>query len=81
MKRSSKIMLAAMTEAAQWDPAIKLSVNISPMQLGDSWLAQRIVRLLAESGLPKSAAAATSDRHWTISAAIPAEAGSAQETC
>jgi diguanylate cyclase (GGDEF)-like protein len=49
---SEQIMLAAMTEAAQWDPAIKLSVNISPMQLGDSWLAQRIVRLLAESGFP-----------------------------
>ncbi len=49
---SEQIMLAAMTEAAQWDPAIKLSVNISPIQLGDSWLAQRIVRLLAEAGFP-----------------------------
>lgn len=49
---SEQIMLAAMTEAAQWDPSIKLSVNISPMQLSDSWLAQRIVRLLAEAGFP-----------------------------
>lgn len=49
---SEQIMLAAMVEAAQWDPAIKLSVNISPMQLSDSWLAQRIVRLLAEAGFP-----------------------------
>lgn len=49
---SEQIMLAAMTEAATWDPAIKLSVNISPMQLADSWLAQRIVRLLAEAGFP-----------------------------
>lgn len=49
---SEQVMLAAMTEAATWDPAIKLSVNISPIQLGDSWLAQRIVRLLAEAGFP-----------------------------
>ena len=49
---SEQVMLAAMTEAAQWDPSIKLSVNISPMQLSDSWLAQRIVRLLAEAGFP-----------------------------
>jgi len=45
-------MLAAMTEAADWDPSIKLSVNISPSQLADSWLAQRIVRLLTEAGFP-----------------------------
>ena len=36
----------------QLGPDIKLSVNISPMQLADSWLAQRIVRLLAEAGFP-----------------------------
>ena len=41
-----------MSQAASWDPAIKLSVNISPTQLTDSWLAQRIVRLLAEAGFP-----------------------------
>ena len=29
-----------------------MSVNISPSQLADSWLAQRIVRLLAEAGFP-----------------------------
>jgi diguanylate cyclase (GGDEF)-like protein len=49
---SEQIILAAMSEAASWDPAIKLSVNISPTQLADSWLAQRIVRLLAEAGFP-----------------------------
>jgi diguanylate cyclase (GGDEF)-like protein len=49
---SEQIMLAAMVEAVRWDPSIKLSVNISPMQLSDSWLAQRIVRLLAEAGFP-----------------------------
>jgi diguanylate cyclase (GGDEF)-like protein len=49
---SEQIILAALIEGAKWDPAIKLSVNISPSQLADSWLAQRIVRLLAEAGFP-----------------------------
>ncbi|MBA3668405.1 MAG: bifunctional diguanylate cyclase/phosphodiesterase [Sphingomonas sp.] len=49
---SEQVMLAAMIQAADWDPAIKLSVNISPVQLGDSWLAQRIVRLLTEARFP-----------------------------
>ena len=49
---SEQVMLAGMTEAANWDPSIKLSVNISPSQLADSWLAQRILRLLTEAGFP-----------------------------
>ena len=49
---SEQIMLQAMAQAADWDPAIKLSVNISPSQLADSWLAQRIVRLLTEARFP-----------------------------
>ena len=49
---SEQIMLAAMIQAADWDPSIKLSVNISPSQLADSWLAQRIVRLLTEARFP-----------------------------
>ena len=49
---SEQIILAALIQGAGWDPSIKLSVNISPTQLTDSWLAQRIVRLLAEAGFP-----------------------------
>ncbi|WP_147416685.1 putative bifunctional diguanylate cyclase/phosphodiesterase [Sphingomonas edaphi] len=49
---SEQVILAALTQAAAWDPSIKISVNISPTQLADSWLAQRIVRLLAEAGFP-----------------------------
>jgi EAL domain-containing protein (putative c-di-GMP-specific phosphodiesterase class I) len=49
---SEHIIREALTEAAAWDPAIKISVNISPSQLADGWLAQRIVRLLAETGFP-----------------------------
>ncbi|WP_309611814.1 EAL domain-containing protein [Sphingomonas sp.] len=49
---SEQLMRLAFTAAAKWDPAIKLSVNISPLQLGDPWLAQKIVRILTETGFP-----------------------------
>ncbi|HEX8257512.1 MAG TPA: EAL domain-containing protein, partial [Allosphingosinicella sp.] len=35
-----------------WDPALTLSVNISPAQLKDPWLAQKLVKLLVETGFP-----------------------------
>ena len=49
---SEQIISEALRQAAAWDPAIKLSVNISPSQLTDGWLAQRIVRMLAETTFP-----------------------------
>jgi len=49
---SEQVISAALREAADWDPEIKLSVNISPSQLTDGWLAQRIVRILAETKFP-----------------------------
>jgi diguanylate cyclase (GGDEF)-like protein len=49
---SEKIIGDALVQAVAWDPAIKISVNISPVQLTDAWLAQRIVRLLTEIGFP-----------------------------
>ena len=49
---SEQLMRQAFIAAARWDPAIKLSVNISPVQLGDPWLAQKIVRILTETGFP-----------------------------
>lgn len=49
---SEDVIGAALKEAASWDQRIKISVNISPFQLADGWLAQRIVRILAESGFP-----------------------------
>src|SRR4030095_11941610 len=48
---SEQVMLAAMIHGAGWDPSIKLSVNISPTQLTDSWLAQRLGRLAPRGGL------------------------------
>jgi diguanylate cyclase (GGDEF)-like protein len=49
---SEKVIADALAMAVDWDPKIKISVNISPIQLTDAWLAQRIVRLLTETGFP-----------------------------
>jgi diguanylate cyclase (GGDEF)-like protein len=49
---SEQVISEALREAASWDAAIKISVNISPAQLADGWLAQRVVRILAETGFP-----------------------------
>jgi diguanylate cyclase (GGDEF)-like protein len=49
---SEQIISEALREAADWDPKIKISVNISPSQLADRWFAQRIVRILAETAFP-----------------------------
>ena len=49
---SEHVIGEALREAAEWDPKIKISVNISPFQLADGWLAQRIVRTLADTGFP-----------------------------
>jgi diguanylate cyclase (GGDEF)-like protein len=49
---SEQVISEALREASGWDPKIKISVNISPSQLADGWLAQRIVRMLAETSFP-----------------------------
>jgi diguanylate cyclase (GGDEF)-like protein len=49
---SEHVITEALREAAEWDARIKISVNISPSQLADGWLAQRIVRTLADTGFP-----------------------------
>jgi diguanylate cyclase (GGDEF)-like protein len=49
---SEEVIGAALREAAGWDHKIKISVNISPTQLTDSWFAQRIVRILSETAFP-----------------------------
>ncbi len=49
---SLAIMRIAFDEARNWDPSLTLSVNISPIQLKDPWLAQKIVKLLTETGFP-----------------------------
>jgi EAL domain-containing protein (putative c-di-GMP-specific phosphodiesterase class I) len=49
---SEQVISEALREAVDWDPEIRISVNISPSQLADGWLAQRIVRILSETGFP-----------------------------
>ena len=49
---SMAVMRAAFLEARNWDPSLSLSVNISPAQLKDPWLAQKVVKLLTETGFP-----------------------------
>jgi diguanylate cyclase (GGDEF)-like protein len=49
---SISVMRQALLEAKNWDPSLSISVNISPAQLKDPWLAQRIVKLLVETGFP-----------------------------
>jgi diguanylate cyclase (GGDEF)-like protein len=49
---SDQVVRKALLAAASWDPSISLSINISPRQFTDSWLAQKIVRLLSETGFP-----------------------------
>lgn len=51
---SISVMRQALLEAKGWDPSLIVSVNISPAQLKDPWLAQKIVKLLVETGYPAS---------------------------
>ncbi|MBO9378537.1 EAL domain-containing protein [Sphingomonas histidinilytica] len=49
---SMSVMRAGIEEARHWDPSLLLSVNISPSQMRDAWLAQKIVKLLTETSFP-----------------------------
>ena len=49
---SMSVMRAAIEEARHWDPSLLLGVNISPAQMRDPWLAQKIVKLLTEMNFP-----------------------------
>jgi len=49
---SLAVLHRAFIEARGWDAALSLSVNISPVQLKDPWLAQKITKLLVETGFP-----------------------------
>ena len=51
---SEQLIAQALRDAAEWNPALTLSVNISPVQLRDPWFAQRILKLLVEANFPPS---------------------------
>jgi diguanylate cyclase (GGDEF)-like protein len=49
---SDQLMRKAFTAASGWSSEVHLSVNVSPLQLSDGWLAHRILQLLAGTGFP-----------------------------
>jgi diguanylate cyclase (GGDEF)-like protein len=49
---SMMVMRTAFDEARHWDSALRLGVNISPSQMRDPWLAEKIVKLLTEMNFP-----------------------------
>ena len=51
---SERLIRKALADARQWNPALTLSVNISPIQLRDPWFAQKILKLLVEANFPPS---------------------------
>jgi diguanylate cyclase (GGDEF)-like protein len=51
---SESLIRQALEDAKTWAPALTLSVNISPLQLRDPWFAQKLLRLLTDSGFPPS---------------------------
>ncbi len=51
---SLSVMQQAFLAARDWEPGLTLSVNISPLQLKDPWLAQKILKVLTETGFPAS---------------------------
>jgi EAL domain-containing protein (putative c-di-GMP-specific phosphodiesterase class I) len=51
-KLSECLISQALNDARAWAPELTLSVNISPVQLRDTWFAQKLLRLLVEANFP-----------------------------
>ena len=49
---SELLIRQALQDAKEWDSRLTLSVNISPVQLRDPWFAQKLLKLLLDSGFP-----------------------------
>jgi len=49
---SESLMEQAFADAREWDDALTLSINISPVQLRDPWFAQRLLKKLVEANFP-----------------------------
>jgi EAL domain-containing protein (putative c-di-GMP-specific phosphodiesterase class I) len=48
------LLRQACADARRWPPHLQLAVNISPRQLQDQWLPERIIAVLAETGFAPS---------------------------
>ena len=51
---SETLIRQALIDAQDWAPHLTLAINISPVQLRDSWFAQRLLKLLVEAHIPPS---------------------------
>ena len=51
---SLSVMKQALIEAREWPSHLKIAVNVSPIQFRDPHLAERILKLLAETNFPPS---------------------------
>ncbi len=49
---SERLMEKAFADAREWDDALTLSINISPVQLRDPWFAQRLLKMLVAANFP-----------------------------
>lgn len=49
---SFAVMRQAFSQARDWDAGLTLSVNFAPGQFKDAWLAQKLMKVLAETGFP-----------------------------
>ncbi|CAN5121285.1 hypothetical protein BH10PSE12_BH10PSE12_11420 [soil metagenome] len=49
---SLAVIRRALIDARNWDESLTLSINISPAQLRDPWLSQKLLKLLTETGFP-----------------------------
>lgn len=49
---SDHMFRRAFQDASQWPAHLSLSINVSPLQLRDPWFAQKLLKLLAETGFP-----------------------------
>lgn len=46
------ILAQACRHARNWDPPLRLSINVSPYQLRDGWLAEKLLAVLVSTGFP-----------------------------
>ncbi|WP_298333176.1 EAL domain-containing protein [uncultured Erythrobacter sp.] len=49
---SDRLIESALDDAGDWDEAITLSINISPVQLRDPWFAQKLLKMLVKHNFP-----------------------------
>lgn len=49
---SENLIDQALAHAAEWDPRLSLSVNVSAIQLRDPWFAQKILKLMVKHNFP-----------------------------